>query len=119
VPARYQFVSGVVRGLERLEDNFVGRRSMTQSVSDPIQMVDLHRSRPGKDNKYDVWVLFTESDGYQWVLHKSMLCSATQTDRPELVHSAVIEVGAFLRSDAEPAVKRNLQRAVKQISKSR
>jgi hypothetical protein len=92
---------------------------MSQSVNDPIQMINLHRTRPGKDNKYDVWVLFTESDGYQWILHKSMICATTQADWPELVHSAVIEVGAFLRSDADPAVKRNLQKAVKQISKSR
>jgi hypothetical protein len=82
-------------------------------------MIDLHRTRPGKDNRYDVWAFFTESDGYQWILHKSMLCSATQANRPELIHSEVIEAGAFLRSDADPAVKRNFQKVVKQISKSR
>jgi hypothetical protein len=89
-------------------------------VNDAIQirMADLHRTKPGKDDGvYDVWVFFTESDGYQWVLRKTMHYSSTEPDRPELLHSEVTELAAFLASDPHPTVKRNLQRALKQISK--
>jgi hypothetical protein len=84
-----------------------------------IEMVDLRRTKPGKDGLYDVWVLFWESDGYRWVLHKSMLHSATESERPELLRHELTEAGVFLNSDADAKAKRNCEKALKRISSSR